>query len=261
MDNRPAFHQELCHQYLYEQTGAQETKDIIVIVHDQLDYVKKCVESLYENTKNFVLYLWDNNSLPPTKEYLEEVARNNHNVVLHRHSENVGFIYPNNEMARKGNSPYIILLNSDTEVRRGWDTALIGWLKGNPDCKQVGYEGGLLEPDGKGNGRSWCGTNIDYICGWCFCIDRDTYNALGLFDEYNLSFAYGEDSDLSLRIKESGYEVYAMHIKLVKHYGNVTANVVQTEMDTSLSFEANHVYIRKRHAHYIANHRVLKSAP
>jgi GT2 family glycosyltransferase len=261
MDKRPAFHEELCNQYLYEQTGVQEQKDILVIVHDQLDYVKKCIASLYENTKNFVLYIWDNNSLPPTKEYLEEVARTNDNVVLKRHSENVGFIVPNNELAKLGNSPYVILLNSDTEVRKGWDTALIGWLKNNQKCVQVGYEGGLLEPDGRGNGKSWCGNTVDYVCGWCFCISRETYNQHGLFDENNLSFAYGEDSDFSLRLKEAGHDIYAMHIKLVRHYGNVTAKEVQSEMDTSLSFDANHIYIRNRHAHYLANHRMLKAAP
>lgn len=33
----------------------------------------------------------------------------------------------------------------------------------------------------------------------------------GLFDEENIHFAYCEDSDLSLRIRERGWEVYACH--------------------------------------------------
>jgi len=247
--------QELYCQRVYEMTGSNDAKDIIVVVHDQLDFVKKCIDSLYLNTKNFNLYLWDNNSMAPTRECLEEVAKTNDNVVLVRHSENIGFIAPNNELARHGKSPYIILLNSDTEVYPGWDTALIGWLKENPKCALVGYQGGTLDPDGRGWSGARYGDFLDYVCGWCLCLGRHTFNRYGLFDEKNLSFAYGEDSDLSLRLQEAGFNIHSLHIKLVKHYGNVTSLEVQREMDTSYSFKRNHEYIRKRWESYLTNER------
>jgi GT2 family glycosyltransferase len=261
MDKRPAFHEELYCQHLYEHAGAGDTKDIIIVVHDQLDLVKKCVESVFQNTDHFTLYLWDNNSMAPTREYLEEVARTNKNVVLQQHPTNAGFIKPNVEMMKKGKSTYVILLNSDTEVRKGWDTALIGWLKQHPNCKQVGYEGGVLEADGKGNGKAWSGSEVDYICGWCLCMERETIKWYGFFDDYHLFFAYGEDSDLSLRMKEAGFDIYALHLKLVTHVGNATSKEVQKEMDTSTSFEQNHTYIRKRYANYLATKRVMLRSP
>lgn len=241
--------------------GTPETKDILIVVHDQLDYIKQCIESLFEHTHNFTLYLWDNNSMAPTREYLEEVDRMHSNVVLLKHSDNIGFIIPNNKLAKLGNSNYIILLNSDTKVQKGWDAALIGWLKENPNCAIVGYQGGTLEEDGRGSNKERSGPFIDYVCGWCFCMSRSIYEDFGLFDEANLSFAYGEDSDLALRMKEAGYEIYAMNIKLVTHFGNKTALEVQKEMDTSVSFDRNHQYIRMRWKDYLENHRVMRKVP
>ena len=259
MNTTPSFSDELYYQYAYEMSGATDPKDIIIVVHDQLDFIKRCVNSLYQTTKNFRLYLWDNNSMAPTKEYLEEVARTHDNVVLVRHLDNIGFIKPNNDLARLGKSPYIILLNSDTEVSKGWDTILIGFLKMNPEYALVGYQGGTLNPDGRGWGDRH-GGEIDYVCGWCLCISRGTYDKYGLFDEKNLSFAYGEDSDMSLRMKEAGFKIHALNVQLVKHYGNVTSLQVCTEMDTSVTFKKNHEYIRQRWKEYLDHERIdLKS--
>jgi GT2 family glycosyltransferase len=193
--------------------------------------------------------------MQPTKEYLEQMSKKYDNITLVRHSRNIGFIIPNNKLAKLGISPYIILLNSDTVVSKGWDSALIGVLNAYPNCGIIGFQGGTLEIDGKGCGGSLNG-KIDYVCGWCLCIKRILYEKFGLFDEDNLKFAYGEDSDLSLRMKEEGFDIHAMNIKLVKHYGNVTSMEVNKEMDISATFKKNHEYIRERWKDYLMYKRV-----
>ena len=52
------------------------TKDIIIVVRDQLDYLKSCIESIENNTENYKLFIWDNASSEPTKKYLEELNLN-----------------------------------------------------------------------------------------------------------------------------------------------------------------------------------------
>lgn len=256
-ETRNELHEELASLYIYEQTGEHPPKDIIIVVHDQLELVKKCVISIYSVTTNFTLYIWDNDSMEPTRKFLETLAKEHDNIILVRNEENIGFIQPNNELARIGKSPYIILLNSDTEVKKGWDMAMISWLQNHPECKQVGYQGGLLVEDGRGCSDPGYGHRIDYVSGWCFCVQRDTYNKYGLFDETNLEFAYGEDSDYSLRLREAGHAVYALNLKMVDHVGNATSKEVANERDTSASFEKNHKYIRERHAAYLNDKRVL----
>lgn len=253
-DKRSFFFEELYCQAECE--NLQPHKDIIVVVRDQYDYVKKCIDSLYQHTTNFTLYLWDNGSKPETANYLNEVSFKQSNVHLVRVEQNQGFIIPNNRLAALGKSPFIILLNSDTEVRHGWDTALIGYLLAHPEVAEVGYNGCTVDHTGRGN-PAWSGDFIDFIPGWCACFTRATYERFGLFDDVNLEFAYCEDSDFSFRLKEAGFKVYALHLDLVTHFGNKTISQVQHEQDVTLTFKKNHEHICKRWAKYLSTERVL----
>jgi GT2 family glycosyltransferase len=241
-------------------------KDIIIIVRNQLNYFSNCIKSIRENTTNYHLYIWDNGSDQKTQDYIDSLVREfdaqNENethwkITTMRSEVNTGFIAPNNELAAWGDSEYIILLNSDTKVFKGWDRAMIGFLETHPDVAQVGYFGGHMGPDGRGFGGA-NGYEIDYIPGWCFCISRETYNRFGLFSP-QLQFAYCEDADLSLRLKEAGKKIYALYAPLVHHYQNKTIVEVEKEgqVDVRATFEANHNYIKKRWKHYLEHDRVL----
>lgn len=43
------------------------SKDILIVVHNQLDYVKQCIQSIQEHTNNYHIYIWDNGSDDETK--------------------------------------------------------------------------------------------------------------------------------------------------------------------------------------------------
>lgn len=225
-----------------------DKKDILIVVKDQFEYVKNCIDSIYKNTNNFDLYVWDNGSEKETKECLESFS-NRDNFHLIRKEENYGFNEPNNALAKLTTSPYLILLNSDTEVRIGWDNLMIGFMKKNPQIKLVGYGGGILDENFKG-GKIGFGNKIDYVAGWSVCMTRETYNQFGLFDEVNLHFAYCEDADLSLRIKESGHDIYALYSDLVLHYENRTVKSVNKDEKFRTwfgkIFESNHDYMKRR---------------
>lgn len=224
-------------------------KDILIVVHNQFDYVKKCLDSVQRYTENYRLFIWDNASDPQTADYLKGLE----DVYLYGSSENLGFIKPNNNLFEKGKSPYVILLNSDTEVFEGWADAMTGYLQEYPKVGAIGYLGGILGADAVGQGVGF-GSQIDYVCGWCLCVRRR--DVTGLFDQDNLSFAYGEDSDFCLRLKEKGLDMYALHVPLVHHFGNKTVMEVLKTRDLSSSFERNHEYLRRRWKSYLENDRV-----
>ena len=234
--------------------------DILVVVKDQLEYFKKCVESVQEYTDWYHLYIWDNDSGQETKDYIDEIllADGGESISVITSEDNIGFNIPNNRLAEKGLGEYIILLNSDCQVFQGWSEAMTGFLDEHPDVAEVGYRGALLGPDGRGFGGAY-GYEIDYIPGWCFCIKRECYEEHGLFDEKNLKFAYCEDADLSLRLKEFGHKLYAIHVPLVHHYQNKTIAAIQEEgnIDVQATFDHNHEYMSKRWASYLAKDRVL----
>lgn len=218
-------------------------KDILIVVHNQIDYLKKCVNSIRKNTENYQIYIWDNASNQETQQWIQEQK----DCIFVRSETNEGFIKPNNHLAKISKNPYIILLNSDTEVLPDWDKSLISQIQINKYA-QVGYLGGKLNSAGKGVNFLF-GDEIDYIPGWCFCISRNIYDEFGLFDEKNLFFAYCEDSDFSLRLLESGKKIYALHLGLVVHHENQTIKTVAKLQDCTKSYEHNHQFVAKKYFH------------
>ncbi len=239
------FRDQIMEELPYSVQPNNTTKDILIVVHDQLPYLKNCIESIQNSTENYNLLIYDNASNEDVYDYISSLDKVS---VYFRSPTNDGFIKPNNYLAKLSKSPFMILLNSDTEVRPGWDLALINFLYIHPEVAQVGYSGGKLNPDGLGDKQAVFGNNIDYVCGWCFAISKDTYRKYGLFDEENLEFAYGEDSDFSLRLVEDRNKIYALHMDLVNHYGNKTINQVHLELGDYIkgTFERNHQYICNR---------------
>ena len=227
-------------------------KDILIVVHNQVEHLRKCIESIYKYTADFHLFVWDNGSDSETKNYLESLKHSplpSHpsTITIITNATNEGFIIPNNRLAAMGNSDYLILLNSDTEVTAGWDKPLVAWLQQHPDVGAVGYQGCILDEYGKG-GIIRFGYEVDYVSGWSLCLPRSIYQQIGLFDEEHLQFAYAEDCDFSLRVKEAGYKVYSLHISQVAHHENATIQAISKTRPQWLQdhFNHNHSYLRER---------------
>lgn len=236
---------------LLENYQNNPSKDIIIVVRDCLKYTKDCIESIYKYTKNFNLFIWDNGSGYETRDYLESLK----DIYLVRSSANVGFIIPNNELIKLGISEYVILLNNDTLVEDNWDRLMTAYLEQHPDVKAIGYRGGLMNENGVGIANV-SGEEIDYVSGWCLCFARKTYEYYGLFNN-ELSFAYGEDADFSLRLKERGHRIYALYSPYVSHFGNTTIKSLVEKEVVPINFEKNMAWLRGRWGHYLQNERIL----
>ncbi len=252
MSKLEQYRDEIMKELVLANTPNSKTKDILIVVRDQLPYVKECIDSVRENTEDYHLLIFDNGSNEETKDYLNSLPPKEYDdkfgfVYIFGGENNLGFIEPNNTLASFSNTDYMILLNSDCVVRKGWDLALVNYLEQNSDVAQVGYCGAKMDQEGHGTEAAF-GSAADFICGWCFCISKNTYEKFGLFDEENLEFAYGEDSDFSLRIKAAGKKIYSLHNDLVIHHGNKTINQVYLEKGNYLkeTFKKNHEYIKRR---------------
>ena len=223
------------------ETYQPATKDILLIVHDQLEHVKLVIDTITKHTENYDLLVWDNASQPDTAKYLRDHKQI---TCCHRSEENIGFIKPNNRLAESSDAEFLILINSDCQVFAGWDAALIGWLQSHPNCDLVGYQGGKLNADFEGVSTAY-GSDIDYVCGWCCCYRRSAYERFGLFDEVNLEFAECEDADLSLRLRAAGRGIHALCLDNVIHFGAKTFQQVQNERDLHRTYRKNHVWLRQ----------------
>ena len=203
--------------------------DIIIPVWNQLEFTKKCIESIFRNTSSaFHLIIIDNGSGQPARDYLDKLARDKKDAVtLIRNDRNLGFIKATNEGIKRSNAPYICLLNNDTEVTKGWLEEMIkvaekrkdiGTVNANSNtlgCRvKFGQRVGILAEKLKSFSGEY--TLLAWATGFCMLIKREVIDKVGLFDEI-----YGmgnfEDADFSKRAQKFGYSSVCATASYVYH--------------------------------------------
>ena len=179
-----------------------------------------CIESVIKcNYPNYEIILVDNES--DISKVSIFMSRENIKTILN--PKNEGFSKANNqgiEYALKNNFDYILLLNNDTVINNNLIDVLIKTIQVK---KVYAVQPLILNHDGRkiwnGGGKInyFIGTFssskkaydsfklIEWFTGCCCLFDSKLFKDIGKFDER--FFAYYEDVDLSLRIKQSGYKI------------------------------------------------------
>jgi len=137
---------------------------------------------------------------------------------------------------------YVILLNNDTIVNRGWMESLVEFAEKTPDCGAVGSKliypdgrlqeaGGIIFSDGNGwnYGRGMDPSDpkfnfvreVDYISGASLMVRKDLWDEIGGLDD-RFSPAYFEDSDLCFEVRKHGYKVYYQPKSSIIHFEGTT---------------------------------------
>lgn len=182
---------------------------ISVLCMDHLDLTVKCIESVLKFSKDFELIVTDNASSDGTPKYLAEVKNRFPKIVtIIRNQENKGFQDPNKNALRIARGEFLVLLNNDMEVCEGWLDALSEPFGKNRKLAITGLSGTCnhITNDYKASSGT-----LEYIEGSCLMIPCAIARRVGLFADY-LKFIYWEDTDLSLRVREQGYEIEQVKI-------------------------------------------------
>src|ERR1700678_4420619 len=181
---------------------------IHVIGLNRLELTKACIASIQANSTkgDYHLILTNNGSTDGTREFFDSL-KSDFVEVIHN-PENEGFIGPNNrayEMARKMGATYYVAVNNDAEVPANWLDLLAHPLDSDPLGALSGPSGSCCSL--RDNLDGYPGEMVEYIEGSCLCAKISIVETQGsLFSNY-LDFIYGDDSDLSLRMREAGYRI------------------------------------------------------
>lgn len=219
-------------------TPASDTElTVIIVSYNTREMTLKAVETLYANTQRtaFHCVVLDNASSDGSAEAIAEAFPQ---VEVIASKENLGFAKANNVVAAQSNTPYVLLLNPDTETHEGAIDNLMDFARAHP--KGGIWGGRTVFPDGSLNIAScWaapsprslffraigCSTlfakseffnpetygtwkrdtvrEVDIVVGCFLLITRDLWDQL---EGFNLKYyMYGEDSDLCLRARALGY--------------------------------------------------------
>ncbi|SFE96518.1 glycosyltransferase [Nitrosomonas sp. Nm166] len=218
--------------------------DIVICVHNALEDVKKCLESVLRHTSPpYELILVDDGSGTETRDYLEHFAKNNHARLIRNESAR-GYTLAANQGIRASRSPYVMLLNSDTIVSAEWLDRMIACAESDPTIGIVGPLSNTASwqsiPDIEHNG-DWSNNPlpagmtvekmaqqvaiysgqlyplIPFLNGFCLLIKRDLIDEIGELDEQNFAQGYGEENDYCFRTRQAGWslaiadDVYIYH--------------------------------------------------
>jgi GT2 family glycosyltransferase/glycosyltransferase involved in cell wall biosynthesis len=213
---------------------------IIIPVFNQFQFTQACLASLQEHQggERFEVIVVDDCSTDATAEIVPRME----GVVYARNATNSGFIASCNRGAEKARGKYLLFLNNDTIVRRGWLSALVDTFAEEPQAGIVGSK--LVYPDGRlqeAGGIIWrdaSGWNYgkfddpekpeynylreaDYCSAAALMVPRALFQSIGGFDR-KYAPAYYEDTDLSFKVRRAGYKVLYQPLSEVIHYEGAT---------------------------------------
>ncbi len=211
---------------------------IVIVNWNGLRFLKGCLGSIYsEGFDPIEVIFVDNGS---TDSSVEFVRKNYPAALVIENAENLGFARANNQGIKKAAGKYVLTLNNDTVLEKGFLRELAGAAEGSSEktgmwaVKILSFDerdvidsvGGLLiYPDGlaKGRGRlekdsgQYDRAGEVFIPSACAGLyRRSMLDEVGLFDED--FFAYCEDTDLGLRARLAGWKTVSVPKAVVYHY-------------------------------------------
>ena len=210
--------------------------DIVVCVHNALEDVRRCLESVLSRTAiDFTLIVVNDGSAPETTAWLRETAARHSVIELIETDGPLGYTRAANRGLAAGTASYVVLLNSDTIVPRLWVECLL-------ECLQTDERLGIVGP--LSNAASWqsvperfaedggwevndlpVGYNVDeygelvhrvseqvfprveFLNGFCLLMRRAVIEAIGYLDEDAFPQGYGEENDYCIRARKAGFEL------------------------------------------------------
>ncbi len=202
-------------------------------------FLEKCLNSLENQSyKDFRTIIIDNASIDESCKFITE---NYPWVDLIRLNQNYGFCGAVNRGIEETSTPYIILLNNDTEVEKSFVEELINSIEKDEkifscSSKMINFNSREIMDDAgdlysvigwafqRGVGQPIDKYNtpkkIFSACAGAAIYRMSIFAEIGNFDENH--FAYLEDVDIGYRAKIYGYKNIYSHKAIVYHVGSGT---------------------------------------
>lgn len=212
---------------------------IIIVNFNTKDITRVCLDSIRKWSEGAVweVIVVDNGSTDGSREMLKTYP----GITLILNKKNLGFAKANNKGIKIAKGKYILLLNSDTEIREDSIQTMLRFMDGHlkagaATCKLELASGAMDPACHRGFPTPWASFTymiglekllprfplvaayhmgyknmtiphqVDCISGAFFLARREAVNEVGLLDEDY--FMYAEDIDWAYRFKQKGWEIW-----------------------------------------------------
>lgn len=230
---------------------------ILVLTYNNLIYTQTCLKSIYCNTTypNFEIIVVDNASSDGTQEWLTQFADSHPNLKLVLSSVNLGFSGGNNLAAREAKGHYLVFLNNDTVVTKGWVERLLDRLIYDetiglvgPVTNSTGNEARIstnyhspseMETFAENLAHQMRGRSFDIrmLAFYCVMARKEEYLEIGGLDERFLVGMF-EDDDIAVRYQQAGKRVVCADDVFIHHFQSISFGKLNDERYRKI-FEEN----------------------
>ena len=251
---------------------------IIIVNYNTPDYTDSAIGSVLDDSgsPSREVIVVDNASTDDSVARIK--GRWGNDLRLIEHDRTVGFAAANNQAMREATGRYVLLLNSDAEMRGDAMAKMVRFADERPNvgvlgCRIVGVDGeqqvscwrvyslsyllfralNLYRwlPDGRcgctnveSYGRPQETRGVEVVSGCAMLLRRSATERVGLFDEQ--FFMYCEDMDLCSRMHKARFDVFFLAEATALHRGGGTS----ADMLDRMSIEQGRSilkYMRKEH--------------
>lgn len=228
---------------------------VIIVNYNTADFLDRCLTSVarQKNIEAEVIVV-DNCSQDGSPDFVREKFPW---VRLIANDRNLGFSKANNQALKSCSGTYAYFLNPDTEVRNGVFKHMVDFMDAHPDIGLAGTR--LINPDGSPqssveirypgqrhakNELKGLKGDIAWVMGASMVARLEVIRDINGFDEH--FFLYGEDLDLCLRIRKSGWGIGYIPEAVVIHWGgqserdNLPVEVWEKKIRAEAAFYRKH---------------------
>ncbi len=223
---------------------------VVIVNYNVKHFIEQCLFSVLKASENVAceVFIVDNNSVDGSVTLIQEKFPQVNLIV---NKVNTGFSVANNQALKIAKGEYVLLLNPDTVVQEDTFSKIIEFMDAHPEAGGLGVK--MLDGQGNFAPESKRGlptpevafykmfgfarlfpkskrfgkyhltymsedelSEIDVMSGAFMLIRKTVLDKIGFLDE--TFFMYGEDIDLSYRIKLAGYKNYYFPDTQIIHY-------------------------------------------
>jgi GT2 family glycosyltransferase len=250
---------------------------IIIVNYNVQYFIEQCLYSVQKaiTGMNAEVIVIDNNSTDESVAYLQ---KNFSWIHLIRNKENSGYARANNQGLQAARGDYILFLNPDTILGEDCLASAIDILQQNNHAGALGIRmidgtgrflpeskrgfpspqasfyklSGLVKifPRSRAIARYYMGwlpeqenNEVDVLSGAFMMVKKEVLEKTGGFDEQ--FFMYGEDIDLSFRVRQAGYKNYYLGKSSIIHFKGESTK--KDARYTILFYKAMGIFVQKQY--------------
>lgn len=228
---------------------------LVVVTYNSESVIGQCLESTLDQGVSTEVWVVDNNSTDGT---VPLVRGRFPWVHVHVNPENVGFGRANNQVLPFLKAEYIFCLNPDAYLFPGCLGEAVRFLEAHPEVGMAGTR--IVYPDGSEQdsvssrypNQKFVGDLFQDLPGRIACLQGsslilrlDFMRELGGFDPD--FFLYGEDQDLSLRVRKRQMKLAVIEAAQVGHRQGHTEKATGLEWTWNRKLEGEYLFYQKHY--------------